>query len=165
MPRIDLGEKGWVDVTQYLTGDTSTGFGNRQDRPQKPNMNYSVYHGKWETMPDLDSLDADGTGRSRGLDISVAGRNEGFAIRFDGFLPIEDTGVYRFRLSSDDGSALYIDHKKIIDNDGVHPNQAVEGSIRLTAGMHAIRVEYFELGGEETCSIRTIKALGTAPAP
>jgi mono/diheme cytochrome c family protein len=153
MPRIDLGEKGWVDVAQYLTGDMSIGFGNGQERPKKPNMKYSVYHGRWETMPDLDSLDPVDSGRSRGLDISVAGRNEGFAIRFDGFLPIEKAGVYRFRLSSDDGSALYIDNKKVIDNDGVHANQAVESGIRLTAAVHAIRVDYFELGGEEVLSL------------
>ena len=153
MPRIDLGEQGWIDVAQYLTGDLSTGFGNARDRPQKPNMKFAVYHGKWETMPDLDSLEPAETGQSRGLDIAVAGRTEEFAIRFEGFLPIKKAGVYRFRLSSDDGSALYIDDKKIIDNDGVHPNVAVEGGIRLTAATHVIRVEYFELGGEEALSL------------
>ncbi|GAA0794522.1 family 16 glycoside hydrolase [Spirilliplanes yamanashiensis] len=56
-------------------------------------------------------------------------------------------GVYEFRLSSDDGSKLYLDDELVVDNDGLHGVVAKEGSADLTAGFHALRVEYFEAGG------------------
>ncbi len=153
MPHINLGDNGWTDVAQYLTGDTSISFGSGGGRPKKPNMKFASYKGSWDKMPDLDDLQPDKTGVSRGLDIGVAGQTENFAIRFDGFLPIDQAGKYSFRLSSDDGSMLYIDGKKVADNDGVHPNQSTEGSLNLTKGLHAIRVEYFEKGGEEVLTL------------
>ncbi|MGB0762276.1 MAG: PA14 domain-containing protein, partial [Rubripirellula sp.] len=106
-----------------------------------------------DKMPDLDKLKADKTGVSRGLDIGVGGRNENVIISYEGFLPISRSGKYSFRLSSDDGSMLYLDGKKLIDNDGVHPNTAKEASINLQAGMHAIRVNWFEKGGEEVLAL------------
>ncbi|MCG8650374.1 MAG: PA14 domain-containing protein, partial [Pirellulales bacterium] len=153
MPHLNLGDEGATDVAQYLTGDTSAVFGDAADLPKTPNMNYSLYHGAWQEMPDFDTLEPIKTGTSGGLDLGVRDQNEQFGIRFEGFLPIEHAGKYSFRLSSDDGSILYIDGKKIIDNDGVHAHASSEGSITLTPGAHAIRVDYFEMGGEETLAL------------
>ena len=69
---------------------------------------------------------------------------EWFAIRFEGRLMAPRAGSYTFRLNSDDGSRLYIDGKVVIDNDGVHPPKAVDGTVQLTPGAHAIVVEYFQ---------------------
>lgn len=150
MPHIDLGQNGWTDVAQYLTGDSSVSFGRGGGRPKKPNMKFALYHGSWQEMPDFDKLEPVKTGVSRGIDIGVADRSENMALRFEGFLPIEQAGKYSFQLSSDDGSLLYIDGKKVIDNDGVHGVEAVQGSVNLTPGAHAIRVDFFEAsGGEE----------------
>ena len=116
-------------------------------------MKFSAYFKGVEQMPDLEKLKADKTGVSRGLDISVGGRNENVIISYEGFLPIKRAGKYSFRLSSDDGSMLFLDGKKLIDNDGVHPNTAKEASIQLQPGMHAIRVNWFEKGGEEVLTL------------
>lgn len=153
MPHIDLGGNHWTDVAQYLTGDTSISFGNGGERPKHPNMKFSAYHGSWDKMPDFDQLQPESAGVSHGLDIGVALRDENIGIRFDGFLPIEKAGKYSFRLASDDGSLLYINGKKVIDNDGVHGVEAIEGSIRLSEGSHAIRVEFFEKGGGEELTL------------
>ena len=154
MPQIDLGGDNWRHVAQYLTGDESgIAFGTQRDLPKKPNMKFSAYFRGVEKMPDLEKLDPDKTGVSRGLDIGVGGRNEDVIISYEGFLPIVKAGKYSFRLSSDDGSMLYLDGKKLIDNDGVHPNTAKEASIELKPGMHPIRVNWFEKGGEETLAL------------
>ena len=154
MPQMDLGGDNWRHVAQYLTGDESgVTFGNRRDLPKEPNMKFSAYFKGVEQMPDLEKLKADKTGVSRGLDISVGGRNENVIISYEGFLPIKRAGKYSFRLSSDDGSMLFLDGKKLIDNDGVHPNTAKEASIQLQPGMHAIRVNWFEKGGEEVLTL------------
>ena len=57
---------------------------------------------------------------------------------------IERPGKYKFGLLSDDGSKLYIDNKTVIDNDGVHPPKTVTATVKLSGGIHSIRVSYFQ---------------------
>ena len=71
-------------------------------------------------------------------------RVEWFAIDYTGRLWIEVPGAYQFILTSDDGSRLYIDSKRIVDNDGVHAPETVSGKVKLAAGLHEIRVSYFQ---------------------
>ena len=73
--------------------------------------------------------------------------NFSFALQFSGFIQIDTPGKYTFSTQSDDGSKLYIDGKEIVDNDGNHGVQEETGSAELTAGKHAIRVDYYNNGG------------------
>lgn len=70
--------------------------------------------------------------------------NEFFAIDYYGTFWVDKPGEYHFRLTSDDGSKLYIDGDVIIDNDGVHAEQGKTGSAQLKQGEHIIRVSYFQ---------------------
>lgn len=74
----------------------------------------------------------------------VANRLEWFAINYHGKFYVSRPGVYRFELTSDDGSELHIDGKKIIDDGGIHPPKTVDGSVCLATGIHAIRVPYVQ---------------------
>jgi len=74
----------------------------------------------------------------------VTERYEWFAIDYTGRFWVSAPGAYRFALASDDGSILYIDDKKIIDNDKQHPVIEKEGTVKLKAGVHRIRVSYFQ---------------------
>jgi hypothetical protein len=74
----------------------------------------------------------------------VTDRFEWFAIDYHGRFWVKDAGTYRFSLNSDDGSILYIDGKRVIRNDGVHPEEREQGRVRLKAGAHSIRVSYFQ---------------------
>jgi PA14 domain len=53
-------------------------------------------------------------------------------------------GEHTFRLSSDDGSRLYIDDQLVINNDGVHSEISVGAKLKLEAGLHRVRVTYFQ---------------------
>ena len=74
----------------------------------------------------------------------VTDRFEWFAIDYTGNFWIERPGRYRFLLASDDGSKLYIDHKLVINNDGIHPIQSKDGTVKLKGGIHRIRISYFQ---------------------
>lgn len=74
----------------------------------------------------------------------VSERIEWFAIRYTGKFRVRDPGQYEFRLISDDGSMLYVDGYKIIDNDGIHPPSSRTGNMRLEAGEHTLFVSYFQ---------------------
>ena len=63
---------------------------------------------------------------------------------YGGTFETKKAGTYKFKLSSDDGSSLWIDGKQVIDNDGVHGVSEVEGEVELTAGRHAMKVWYFQ---------------------
>jgi hypothetical protein len=69
---------------------------------------------------------------------------EWFAIEYTGKFWIEDPGEYRFLLTSDDGSRLYIDGKKVVDNNGVHAPELRDGKAKLKRGVHEMLVQYFQ---------------------
>jgi len=105
-------------------------------------------------LPDFRKLKPQGTIYTRRLNVSpreftagfpgVTKRFEWFAIEFRSRLRIKTAGTYKFRLSSDDGSKLFIDGKPVIKNDGVHGVWSEVGSVRLAAGSHDIVVQYFQ---------------------
>lgn len=74
----------------------------------------------------------------------ITDRFEWFAIDYGGKFWIGKPGVYRFKLISDDASMLYIDGLLAIDNDGIHAAIAQRGSVRLSGGLHTIRVVYMQ---------------------
>jgi len=74
----------------------------------------------------------------------VTDRFEWFAIDYSGRFWVRDAGKYDFFLMSDDGSKLYIDGKTVINNDGLHGVMTRSGSANLKAGVHRIRVSYFQ---------------------
>jgi len=75
------------------------------------------------------------------------GANDNFQSTVLANLNAATAGSYAFRLTSDDGSVLSLDGAKVIDNDGLHGEQAKEATINLTAGTHALRVDFVEAGG------------------
>lgn len=76
-----------------------------------------------------------------------------FGMRFQGMINVPSDGIYTFYTHSDDGSALWIHDQMVVDNDGPHGPQEVQGKIALAAGFHPLEVRYFEAGGGETLRV------------
>jgi hypothetical protein len=74
----------------------------------------------------------------------VTDRFEWFAIDYAGRFWIDRPGLYTFVLTSDDGARLYLDDQLIVDNDRQHRPEDRTGSLRLSVGIHRIRVSYFQ---------------------
>ncbi len=70
-----------------------------------------------------------------------------------GYVNIATAGSYTFRLTSDDGSRLLIDDSLVINNDGLHGPTPLEGTITLTTGYHALRIEHFEQSGGQQLTL------------
>ncbi|WP_240670586.1 family 16 glycoside hydrolase [Actinoplanes solisilvae] len=82
------------------------------------------------------------------------GQEDNFVTHALANLTAASAGNYTFRLTSDDGSKLYIDDKLVIDHDGLHgTDPAKDGEAELTAGVHALRVEYFERAGGQRLTL------------
>jgi len=124
----------------------------------------------WPVLPDFDRLHPVGFIYTYTLDVptrsyeegmpGVTDRVEWFAIDYHGDFWISRPGKYRFNLISDDGSRLTIDGKLVIDDDGIHPTTAMGGSTELAAGLHHIRVSYFQGPGSELALVLQVAAPG-----
>ena len=143
MPSLLLKDQEAVDVATYLLREVVA----------EPNLNYALYHGNWERLPNFDTMRPVETGRVAGFDLAVAKRSDRFGLRFEGYLKVEKEDDYRFRTGSDDGTRLYVDGQLVVENDGIHPVSTKEARSRLKAGMRLVRVDYFEAGGGEEIAV------------
>ncbi|MBN1766451.1 MAG: alpha-L-fucosidase [Sedimentisphaerales bacterium] len=114
----------------------------------EPGLRFKYFHGQWSKLPDYNTLTPQSTGTTDNFDISGRTRREDFGFSFIGYLNVPTNGMYRFYLLSDDGSKLYLHDEPVVDNDGEHSRKEKEGAIALEAGVHPIRAEFFQRGGE-----------------
>jgi cbb3-type cytochrome oxidase cytochrome c subunit len=112
-----------------------------------PGLGYEYYEQQLPELPEFDRLTPKTTGTTDSFTLGVAERKNDFAIRFRGVIVTPKEGEYEFYTKSDDGSRLFIDDQLVVDNGGIHPEQERKAKITLTAGEHAIRVLYFDGGG------------------
>jgi hypothetical protein len=106
------------------------------------------------SLPDFAALTPIGGVCLRGLDVNerngapgfpgVTSRYEWFAVDLAGDFTVATPGLYQFRLTSDDGAKVVIDGAELIDNDGYHPTRSAEVGVGLSAGVHHIRVPYWQ---------------------
>jgi hypothetical protein len=69
-------------------------------------------------------------------------------VRFRGIITVPAAGDWTFSTTSDDGSVLWINGTKVVDNDGVHSLQTRSGTIPLPAGAAFFDLKYFNAGGD-----------------
>ena len=72
---------------------------------------------------------------------------EQFLMRWRGNITVTEEATYEFMTESDDGSYLYVDGERVVENGGFHGPTAEVGSAYLTPGEHAITITFFEAGG------------------
>ncbi|WP_121700701.1 PA14 domain-containing protein, partial [Streptomyces sp. E5N298] len=81
------------------------------------------------------------------------GLESNFVTHVLGNLDAPQTGSYTFRLTSDDGSRLWIDDQLVVDHDGLHGPEPKDATVDLTAGPHALRIEHFERDGGQQLTL------------
>lgn len=79
---------------------------------------------------------------------------ERYGLRFSGFLRVPADGMYAFALTSDDGSALEIGGRVVVNNDGLHGDEQQTGMIALRRGLHPFTLRYFQGGGGASLVLR-----------
>jgi hypothetical protein len=70
-----------------------------------------------------------------------------FSVRWTGTLAAPASGTYRFQLNADDGVRLWLDGELV--GESVVPDNVnlIDVQAQLSAGAHAIRIDYFQRGG------------------
>ncbi len=111
-------------------------------------LNYKLYEGSWNMIPDFESITPVKTGKVKRLYLrDFKSKTEGYALNIESSINISVAGEYQFYLSSDDGSKLFINNQEIINNDGSHSMKEVSAKITLPAGKHPLKIHYFNKWG------------------
>lgn len=115
----------------------------------EPGVSYEVFElpGDITTLESMSGLMAARRGESSGFETSVRPRERNWGARWTGLLRAPETGVYELWTASDDGSRLWIGDQLVVENDRPHSVTKQSGVVALSAGWHAVRVEFFENWG------------------
>lgn len=105
---------------------------------------YKYFEGEFHRVADLEKAKVIEKGIMPETSIKNAKQADHFGYIFEGLINVPADGVYTFGTKSDDGSVLYIDGKKVVDNDGSHAAIVATGRIALKKGMHTYKLLYFE---------------------
>jgi hypothetical protein len=117
-------------------------------------VHYAYYEGKWNAIPDFNALIPKQKGTITNFRYNrISVRENNWGARFQSWIDIPKDGMYTFYSGSDDGSRLYIDHKLVVDNDGLHGQQEQAGEIELTQGRYPIVVDYIQGGNDMSLKI------------
>ena len=111
-------------------------------------VNYKFYEGQFDGVKDIEKGTPVSSGETKMFNPKQFNRSEMFGVVFEGYLKVADDGLYRFFVESDDGSALLIDGEEVVNNDGAHSLQRVEGVVPLKKGFHQIKVLFFQRTGD-----------------
>jgi hypothetical protein len=118
-----------------------------------PGLSYKYFEEEFRNTLNIDSSKIISTGTVPTFSIIDHNSGTNFSIIYDGIIQIEKDGLYTFYLNSNDGSLLYIDDYKIIDNDGLHSEFEKSVSLSLRKGLHKISVRYLQAGGGKTLNV------------
>ncbi len=116
-------------------------------------LEYAYYNGTWDNLPDFDALTPVAEGTAGTIDLAPATDEDYFGLVFTGFLQAPADGTYTLYTNSDDGSRMFVGDQLVVDNDATHAPRERSGQIGLAAGLHAIRVEFFEKDGGQVLDV------------
>jgi uncharacterized protein YraI len=85
-----------------------------------------------------------------------------FSARWTATLPFS-AATYRFTITASNGVRLYIDNNMIVNQWQVGPTTAYVLDVPLSAGVHTLRLEYFEWTGDATVKLDYTVAVGPPP--
>lgn len=112
-----------------------------------PGLNYSLYEGHWDQLPDFSTIKPVESGVADQIDLSHAKTEHNYGLVYSGYFKAPADGIYTFHLSSDDGSRMIFNDKLLIDNDFNHDILLKRGSVLLKAGYYPIRIIFYQAGG------------------
>ncbi len=126
----------------------------------EPGVAYRYYEGSvFSTSDMLAKAELKGKGVMPYISIPGDITKDYFGYDFNGLINADEDGIYKFTLTSDDGSVLFIDGKLVLSNEGPHDPFTKDGWAPLKAGIHSIRLLYFD-----DCNGQTLSLTATSPS-
>ncbi|MBL7137811.1 MAG: glycoside hydrolase family 127 protein [Bacteroidales bacterium] len=115
-----------------------------------PGLLCRYFEGRFRKLPGFDTLIPLKTVTVSDIDAYTARDTaDAYALEFEGYIEISQGGIYTFFIRSDDGGRIGIDGQQIAINDGLHEITEEPGQAALDKGLHRIKVQFFDYGGDE----------------
>jgi hypothetical protein len=126
----------------YLTGHDDTEFKPAPVTEVRPGLNYEYFESNLSSIDGVSKLEKPTeTGETDEITLTPARRNDGFALRYTGFLEVPRWGAYRFQANADDGMRVWLSDKLLVEKTwGLNK----VGEIILKPGRYPLRVEYYQ---------------------
>lgn len=129
-------------------------------------LNVSYYAAQFKTVKDFDRTAPTGKWNQPSLMIDPAKAKAGsFGLRYTGIITVPVDGIYTFYLTADDGATLNIDHRTVVDNDGLHSAIEKNGQVALEKGQHFFELDFIEGGGGYKLNLDYTGPGETVPRP
>ncbi|NDV95355.1 alpha-mannosidase [Dysgonomonas sp. 521] len=136
---------GFTPSRVFTIQATKAIFKNPVSAQAKENgTNFRYYEGYFSAVGQIEKTPVLDKGIMPEPSIAGAKQADHFAFTYTGIIFVPEDGIYEFMTMSDDGSVLYIDNIKIVDNDGSHAAISATGRIALKKGYHTYKLLYFE---------------------
>lgn len=118
------------------------------------NLTSRIYHGSWKKLPKFEELEARNVEEEASGIISLkqADRKDHFGMVWEADFMAPEDGEYYFRFACDDGGRVLIDNEVVLEVHGLGPmsgGRTVACKLDFKKGAHPMRVEYYELTGQE----------------
>lgn len=149
---LNNGKKSMIKSAKIIRKSPRPSMSLRQEL--ETGVRYKYFKGEIASLNEFDHLNLYTSGILNQLRLPAERADDHFGLILQGYLKIPVTGVYFFKVLSDDGSRLFIDDELVVNNDGLHDMEAVEGQIPLEKGFHFIQIWYFEASGAEALEVR-----------
>ena len=140
MPGMNLTEVEAADIAHYLLRDTQVPAA----------LEVAEYRTRLHSLEEMDSVEPIRTGPAESFTVSAMGNQRRYALRFTGWLRIEQAGEYTFHLTAEGASRLAIHGDWRIGDDSWQRERVdAKAAYRLNAGWHPIMVDYVQRGPNE----------------
>lgn len=117
-------------------------------------LKYYYIPGKFKSVTEIDTAAATRKGITPQIAFNKVGnKDREYGLIFTGYINVNENATFEFSLYSDDGSRLYIDDELIIDNDGDHARYEKSAGVAMQAGLHKIKIAYFDDGPGSTLKV------------
>lgn len=138
-------KEGYTSSPTYSVAATKAEFHNAvKATGSQQGTHYEYFIGTFTKLDDMKHSKAVERGIMPEPSIKKATQPDHFGYIFTGLIQVPEDGVYTLATTSDDGSILFIDGVKVVDNDLSHAAIRATGKIALKKGCHRYRLEYFE---------------------
>jgi len=107
-------------------------------------LNFSYFEGKYKSLNDFSTQKAVKTGSLSDIVFPAFVQKDFWGIVYDGFIKIEEAGIYTFFTQSDDGSRIELNGNLLVENDSIHGIVEKYGQVILRKGYYPIKISYFE---------------------
>ncbi|RKH48102.1 hypothetical protein D7Y23_20730 [Corallococcus sp. AB050B] len=131
-----------ADDPAFDRTEQAGGFATRRDRMMSLFANYPEMNHFFRVDPSIDFSWGQG-GPSTSMEPDT------FSVRWTGFVEAPQTGTYAFHANVQGYARVYVDGQSVGGWWGSSETHWYSGSVNLTAGRHALKVEYYNFEGSE----------------